>query len=66
MQRILSIALAASFLFGCNSQNNSDNTETMQADSTKTVQAEGWINLFDGQTTKGWHKYGGGSVGSAW
>jgi hypothetical protein len=26
----------------------------------------GWISLFDGKTTKGWHKYGGTAVGSAW
>jgi len=38
----------------------------MQTDSTKTVQANDWITLFDGKTTNGWHKYGGGSVGSAW
>jgi len=25
-----------------------------------------WISLFDGKTTKGWHKYGGGQVGEAW
>ena len=27
---------------------------------------DGWISLFDGKTTKGWHKYGDGQVGSAW
>lgn len=27
---------------------------------------DGWVSLFDGQTTKGWHKYGGAPVGSAW
>ena len=26
----------------------------------------GWISLFDGKTTKGWHKYGGTTVGAAW
>jgi hypothetical protein len=26
----------------------------------------GWESLFDGQTTKGWHKYGGDPVGPAW
>ncbi|HEY0432840.1 MAG TPA: DUF1080 domain-containing protein [Chitinophagaceae bacterium] len=25
-----------------------------------------WVKLFDGSTTNGWHKYGGGPVGSAW
>ena len=28
--------------------------------------AEAWQLLFDGQSTKGWHKYGGGPVGAAW
>ena len=27
---------------------------------------KGWTKLFDGKTTAGWHKYGGGAVGSAW
>lgn len=27
---------------------------------------EGWQLLFDGKTTTGWHKYGGGAVGAAW
>src|SRR5687767_4699148 len=26
----------------------------------------GWQLLFDGTTTKGWHKYGGGAIDSAW
>lgn len=25
-----------------------------------------WQTLFDGQTTRGWHRYGGGPAGSAW
>jgi hypothetical protein len=28
--------------------------------------ADGWQLLFDGQSTKGWHKYGNEPVGSAW
>jgi hypothetical protein len=66
MLKILSIGIAASLLFACNSQNNKNNAETMQTDSTKTVQANDWVTLFDGKTTNGWHKYGGGPVGSAW
>jgi hypothetical protein len=27
---------------------------------------EGWALLFDGQSTKGWHRYGGDPVGAAW
>jgi hypothetical protein len=26
----------------------------------------GWVSLFDGSTTRGWHKYGGEPVGPAW
>jgi len=35
----------------------------MQSDNDKK---EGWQLLFDGTTAQGWHKYGGGPVGSAW
>jgi len=27
---------------------------------------DGWKLLFDGKTTNGWHKYGDGTIGSAW
>jgi Domain of Unknown Function (DUF1080) len=27
---------------------------------------DGWQILFDGHSTKGWHRYGGGPAGSAW
>src|SRR5437762_12379059 len=33
---------------------------------TSYSQNDGWIPLFDGKTTNGWHKYGGGPVGPAW
>lgn len=33
---------------------------------TKEQKSGGWHLLFDGKTTKGWHKYGGGPVGEAW
>jgi hypothetical protein len=39
----------------------------MQTNSTQQVrERDGWKTLFDGKTTNGWHKYGGGPVGSAW
>ncbi len=67
MQKILLIAFAVLLLTACNSENNKNNTSAMQNDSTNTTGAnDGWISLFDGKTTKGWHKYGGGPVGSAW
>lgn len=33
---------------------------------TEQEKNEGWQLLFDGSSTKGWHKYGGTAVGSAW
>jgi len=62
------IACSSIVIISCNSQNDKSNSETMQNDSTKMSQTnnDGWISLFDGTTTKGWHKYGGGAVGSGW
>lgn len=33
---------------------------------TKEERTNGWELLFDGKTTKGWHKYGSNTIGSAW
>jgi hypothetical protein len=33
---------------------------------TKQERQEGWELMFDGLTTRGWHKYGGKVVGTAW
>jgi hypothetical protein len=68
MRKILMIACSSIVIISCNSQNDKSNSETMQNDSTKMSQTnnDGWISLFDGTTTKGWHKYGGGAVGSGW
>jgi Domain of Unknown Function (DUF1080) len=58
-------------LFACQSsqqQTNSGDTTQTAADSSKNMSTKdtGWISLFDGQSLKGWHTYGKGSVGSAW
>ena len=42
-------------LLACDPSKQSSNTS-----------GNGWLSLFDGQTTKGWHKYGGDPVGPAW
>lgn len=76
MFKLISGAVLVAALSACN--NNSDAGKTKDADSntakvTTTAntlsdaqKAEGWELLFDGQSTKGWHKYGGAPVGAAW
>jgi len=60
--RVHLVFAAVSILAACNSQKG-----TMKNNSTKTGEAnDGWMTLFDGKTTSGWHQYGGGPVGSAW
>ncbi|HVM87132.1 MAG TPA: DUF1080 domain-containing protein [Puia sp.] len=34
--------------------------------SKNTINNDGWVSLFDGKTTKGWHTYGKDKVSSAW
>ena len=67
MHKIVSIGFAATLLLACNSQNDKNTNQAVKTDSTQTATTnDGWITLFDGKTTNGWHKYGGGAVGSAW
>jgi hypothetical protein len=68
---VLVLTLAA-----CNNDagtGKTDATDTSSAKKEETVsiltdqeKADGWQVLFDGKTTNGWHKYGGGPVGTAW
>jgi hypothetical protein len=70
------IFIAAMSVAACNNNSatsNKNDKDTAMAKSETTAniltdeqKAEGWQLLFDGQTTKGWHKYGNEPVGSAW
>lgn len=75
MKKILLLLFASGVLASCN--NSSDDKKTggdtlslKSADTMATLsdteKAEGWQLLFDGQSTAGWHRYGGGAVGAAW
>ncbi|HOZ68333.1 MAG TPA: DUF1080 domain-containing protein [Chitinophagaceae bacterium] len=76
MKTLLIGTIVALSAVSCN--NSSETTKNAEGDSlvppttamanvlTEEQQKEGWQLLFDGQTTKGWHKYGGSPVGSAW
>ncbi|MFM2337878.1 MAG: hypothetical protein RL115_1071 [Bacteroidota bacterium] len=45
---------------------NTKKEAPIAATLTEEQKADGWHLLFDGLSTKGWHKYGGKPVGSAW
>jgi hypothetical protein len=75
MRKIILAAFMTAAFAGCN--NNSSGKKT-DADTTKPKTemasnkltnaqiADGWQLLFDGESLKGWHRYGGKPVGSAW
>lgn len=62
MKQILFTVAAASLLAACN---NADEKTTAPAAETKNADS-GWVSLFDGKTTAGWHSYGKTGVGEAW
>ena len=62
MQKIVAIAFITIFFISCNSSKKMMQANTLSG----TEKNDGWQLLFDGQTTKGWHKYGNTPVGSAW
>jgi Domain of Unknown Function (DUF1080) len=75
MSKLLITGIALSVLASCNNnaeekKEETDTTkpkmETTMTSLTDQQKADGWQLLFDGQSTKGWHKYGGNPVGSAW
>lgn len=62
MYKLLIVALISATALSCNSAK-----ETMKENKlTSSEKNDGWKLLFDGKTTKGWHKYGNSPVGSAW
>jgi hypothetical protein len=48
--------------------NNSESSTTTVSTPPATTNSgdSGWVSLFDGKTTTGWHNYGKTTVGSAW
>ena len=61
----LTICLVAVMAQSCsNVKTTSVNTQTNTL--TDEEKNDGWVLLFDGATTNGWHSYGKNSVGSSW
>lgn len=63
MQKTL-LTLMASTLLACHSSNPSTMSTTTTPNTTQSE--DGWISLFDGKTTNGWHTYGKNTIGKAW
>lgn len=74
IKKLMMVAVTASLLFACNNEtkkeedkNNTGGTAELKPSIlTDEEKKDGWQVLFDGTSTKGWHKYGGEPVGSAW
>jgi hypothetical protein len=62
MQKLFIAVALAIGLLSCNSSKHFTDMNKL----TSEEKLGGWQMLFDGKSTKGWHKYGGGKVGTAW
>lgn len=62
MSRQLAIVFISIFFISCNSERQSTGSNQL----TMEEKNGGWKLLFDGKSTKGWHKYGNKPIGSAW
>ena len=60
MQKLSYLLFAFAFC-ACNSKQT-----TMTSTNNGAAADDGWISLFDGKTTKGWHTYGKTTIGKAW
>ena len=73
MKKALPLALGVAMILsqscGNNSESSTTTTDSTKSDTTQTAnmaEEDGWVSLFDGSTTKGWHSYGKDSVNSSW
>lgn len=62
MQKAVTIAFITIIFHSCNPSKQSMGDNRLSTAERK----DGWTLLFDGKTTNGWHRYGGGSMDSAW
>lgn len=60
---LITIAAVAAFT-SCNTADEKSNSTAVEMKATGSD--TGWISLFDGTSTAGWHSYGKTTVGEAW
>ncbi len=62
--KLLLLITATAAFTACN--NAAENKTEVNVNSNATAVDTGWVALFDGKTTTGWHTYGKTTIGSAW
>ncbi len=65
LKKTLSVALTAAVMAACGSGQKTDEGQDTTA-TEATSENDGWVSLFDGQTTSGWHTYLRDTVSEAW
>lgn len=62
------LGVLALSIVSCQSGNSNSESNTSGQDTNQTATSgdEGWVSLFDGETTNGWHTYGKSVAGAAW
>ena len=66
MKNIVAVSIVSlAVLIACNNAQSKLNNNTFDI-KPNAEDATGWINLFDGKTTAGWHSYGKATAGDAW
>lgn len=65
MKQLLTTIAVAGLLASCNNTDEK-NTAPGAAEMKAAGADSGWVSLFDGKTTTGWHSYGKTAVGEAW
>jgi hypothetical protein len=66
---IVSLCIAVSILSGCSSSKQAAVSQQVNKEPntlTSKEKKDGWVLLFDGQTTNGWHGYNKNTVPSIW
>jgi Domain of Unknown Function (DUF1080). len=66
LKKSLSVVCTAAVLAACGSGQRAEENGQDTTASAATTENEGWVSLFDGKTTEGWHTYLKDSVSAAW
>ncbi|MDX5482162.1 MAG: DUF1080 domain-containing protein [Hymenobacteraceae bacterium] len=66
LRNLLMYTSLAATLLACQSPQAETETATDATAAAPASTEDGWVSLFDGKTTQGWHTYGKDSIGKAW